>query len=147
MENFNFNANCLNDGREFENVVIAHEILRNNSHIVSRDLSIPECGIEMDIVMDVPLHDMCGKYIKTLRKYAQVKGGKPGEGKRPGAKRTDSVKKAIADGFLLKATKPDSWYTVYFSEEPKQGSYSEAMINTAVLAGVIDEVCYIGYED
>ena len=147
MKNLNFNADCRQDGREFENVVIAHEILKNNSRVVSRDLPIPECGIEMDIVIDVPLQDKSGKHIKTLRKYAQAKGGKPGEGKRPGAKRTDNVKKAIADGFLLKATNPDLWYTVYFSEEPKEGSYSEAMINTAISVGVIDEVCYIGYEN
>lgn len=147
MELLNFNANCRQDGYEYENVVIAHETLNNNSTVVARNLLIPECGIEMDMVLDVPLQDHSGKYVQSLRKYAQAKGGKPGEGKKPGARRTDNVKKAIADGFLLKTVIPNSWYTVYFSEKPKQGSNSDAMINSAVMSGVIDEVCYIGYEN
>jgi hypothetical protein len=145
MQDFNFNSECRKDGSEYENVVIAHEVSNNNSFLVDRNISIVQCGIEMDMILDVPLVDMSGKYIKTLRKYAQAKGGKPGEGKKPGAVRTDNVKKAIADGFLLKSSIPNSWYTVYFSEKPKEGSCSEAMINTAISTGIIDEVCYIGY--
>lgn len=147
METFNFNANCRYDGLEFENAVIAHEILKNDAHVVCRDLYIPQCGIEVDIVLDVPLKDKSGTYTQTLRKYIQVKGGKPGKRKRPGARRTDNVKKALADGFLFKTANPDHWFTLYFSEEPKNGSYSEAMLNTAVSSGIINEICYIGYED
>lgn len=141
----NFNSNCSKDGIEYEDVVIAYEVSSNDSKIVARDFPIPGCGVEIDFILDVPLTSKDGNHSKTLRKYAQAKGGKPGKSRKPGARRTDSVKKAIADGFLLKATDPDLWYTVYFSEKPKEGSASEAMINSAVSSGLIDEVCYVAY--
>jgi hypothetical protein len=145
MSTKNFNSYCLRDGVEFENAVIAHEILQNKSTIVSRNQPIPGAGIVMDVVVDSPLRDGKGAYTPTIRKYLQVKGGKPGISSRPGARRTDNVKKAIADGLLLKSSVPDSWYVVYFSERPSAGSSSDAMINAAVNSGVIDEVQYLSY--
>lgn len=135
-------SNCTSDGKEYEDLVILHEVSNNGAKVVARDILIPGSGVEMDIVYDVPLPD---KSNNSIRKYAQVKGGKPGPRKKPGAQRTDSVKKAIADGILLKIVEPQSWYTVYFSERPKPGSYSEAMINSASGVGIIDEVCYLSY--
>lgn len=142
----NQKATCTEIGLEYENVAIAYEIANNGSTIVARDLPIGDCGIEMDFVADVPLISGNGQYIKTLRKYAQVKGGKPGKRKKPGAQRTDNVKKAIADGILLKINNPDNWYTVYFSERPKSKSASEKMIKSAMESGIIDEVVYVNYE-
>ena len=62
------------------------------------------------------------------------------------AKRTDSVKKAIANGALLKAVKPDAYYVVYFSSKPKPGGSSDQMITTALNHKIIDEVRYIEVE-
>lgn len=141
----NCNSTCSKDGREYEDAVIAHEVLNNGATIVARDVPIPGSGVEVDIIYDVPLRSENGEPAQIIRKYAQTKGGKPGPKKKPGAQRTDSVKKAIADGILLKIADPKSWYTVYFSEKPKKGSYSEAMINSASNMGIIDEICYLGY--
>lgn len=142
----NFNSTCREIGLEYENVAIAYEVKNNGSTVVDRNVPISDCGIEMDFVVDVPLVNGKGNYVKTLRKYVQAKGGKPGEGKKPGAQRTDNVKKAIADGTLLKTVDLDSWYTVYFSERPKFDSCSEKMIRSAVESGVIDEVLYVNYQ-
>jgi hypothetical protein len=139
-------ATCTEIGLEYENVAITYEVSNNGSTVVARDLPIPDCGIEMDFVVDVPLVDSKGRHVKTLRKYAQAKGGKPGKRKKPGAQRTDSVKKAIADGILLKTVNPDHWYTVYFSERPKNGSASEKMIQSAIDFGIIDEIFYVNYQ-
>lgn len=134
----NFNSFCRQEGREYENAVIAHEILTKKAEVIGRDVDIPGSGIQMDVIMADPVNNGTVKFI-------QAKGGKPGEGKRPGAQRTDNVKKAIADGALLKSIIPDSWYTVYFSEKPKSGSSSEFMINTALRVGMVDEVNYLSY--
>lgn len=142
----NFNSYCTRDGREFENRVILHEVEEFNSILISRDTLISNTGVEIDAVMEVPLADKSGSYSKTLTKYIQAKGGKPGAGKKPGAKRTDSVKKAIAEGTLLKQAMPDCWFTIYFSEEPANGSYSDMMIKTALAAGVVDEIKYLKYQ-
>jgi hypothetical protein len=133
----NFNSFCRRDGREYEDVVIAHEILKNKSEVLSRNTLIPGTGVEMDVILIAPN--------QNLVKFVQAKGGKPGEGKRPGAKRTDNVKKAIADGALLKSLIPESVYSVYFSEEPNKGSQSDVMIEAALNAGIIDEVTFMGY--
>lgn len=134
----NFNSFCTELGREYENAVIAHEILSNKSEVIGRDVKIPGTGIEIDVIL-------CNPKENGAIKFVQAKGGKPGEGKRPGAQRTDNVKKAIADGAILKSVIPTSWYTVYFSEKPKKGSQSEVMINSALRGGMVDEVLYLGY--
>jgi hypothetical protein len=74
--------------------------------------------------------------------YVEAKGGNPGDGKRPGAKRTDNVKKAIANGALIK-TIYDIYYVVYFSSKPEPKSYSDDMINLALKHSIIDEVRYL----
>ena len=75
--------------------------------------------------------------------YVEAKGGLQGEGKRPGAKRTDNVKKAIANAALIKSRYPETRYIVYFSDLPKYGSSSHKMLKTAVRAGFIDSVRYL----
>ena len=64
--------------------------------------------------------------------YVEAKGGKSGDKKRPGAKRTDNVKKSIANGALIKAIYKDIKYVVYFSANPEPKSYSAEMIDTAL---------------
>lgn len=78
--------------------------------------------------------------------YVEAKGGNVGDGKRPGAKRTDNVKKAIANGALIK-TSNDIYYVVYFSSKPEPGSYSDQMIKTALKHKIINEVRYLEREE
>ena len=75
--------------------------------------------------------------------HVEAKGGKPGKNKRPGAKRTDNVKKAVANASLIKAIYPDVYFVVYFSSRPKLKTYSREMIDTARAAKLFDEVIYI----
>ena len=78
-----------------------------------------------------------------IRDSGEAKGGNPGGKKRPGAQRTDNVKKAICNGALLKAVNPNARYVIYFSARPKEGNSSDEMIKTALSAGYVDEVRYI----
>lgn len=134
----NCNSLCTQYGLEFEQAVIDHEVNEKKSSIIERNVIIPGAGIQMDML----LYNSSGQ---GKFKFIQAKGGDPNKSRKPGARRTDSVKKAIADGVLLKSTLPGSWYTVYFSEMPKPGSQSERMIETALRAGMIDEVQYLPY--
>lgn len=134
----NFNADCKRDGSEYEEVVLLHEINNNKAEVLGRNVMIPGSGVEVDAILMFPGEGGAIKFI-------QAKGGKPGKSKRPGAQRTDSVKKAIADGTLIKSVIPDSYYIVYFSERPKEGSHSEDMINSAIRSGYLDEVRYLSY--
>ena len=79
--------------------------------------------------------------------HVESKGGKKDDRKRPGAQRTDNVKKAVANGALIKAKYPDIKYIVYFSAKPITSSYSDQMIDTALCHKIIDEVRYIKYND
>lgn len=141
------NFSCTQDGIDFENSVIAHELSTHGSELVARNVPMPEIGIEVDMVLKVPVYGKGGDPCGHITKYVQAKGGRDGLRKKPGAKRTDSVKKGIADGALFKAFEPDGWYTLYFSHAPATGSASEAMISVALESGIINEVRYIGYQN
>lgn len=124
----NFQSESKKSGGDFEDKVF--EELTNLGFIdIQKNVFVPGAGVEIDFLAD-------GKYV-------EAKGGYSGDKKRPGAKRTDSVKKAIANGALLKAVKPEAHYTVYFSSKPKEGGSSDQMINTALQAKFIDEVIYL----
>ena len=83
-------------------------------------------------------------FVADNKEYVEAKGGYEGEGKRPGAKRTDNVKKAVANASLIKVHYPDIYYVAYFSSKPTKGNSSYQMIETALTGGIIDEVRYIG---
>lgn len=123
-----FQAESTKSGGEFEAEVYKDLTLRQYPDI-KRNVFIPDAGIEIDFVSN--------------NVYVEAKGGKSGGNKRPGAKRTDNVKKAIANGSLLKAVYPDSKYIVYFSAKPDPGLSSEIMINLALKHNIIDEVRYM----
>jgi hypothetical protein len=128
----NFQSESKKSGDDFESLVL--QSLSDLGFVnIEKNVFIPGAGVEIDFYAD-NLH------------YVEAKGGYEGEKKRPGAKRTDSVKKAIANGALLKAVKPEAYYVVYFSSKPKPGGSSEQMINTALEANIIDEVRYIEVE-
>ena len=118
--NLNFQSDSKRSGDEYEAVVEAD--------LVNRGF-----GCEVDFVV--------GRNGKIVE-YVEAKGGQRGLKKRPGAKRTDNVKKAIANAALIKCEYPNVYYVIYFSSKPKHGSYSDEMINTALKHGIINEVRY-----
>ena len=97
---------------------------------------MPGTGCEVDFVAS-------GPHMKTI--HVEAKGGRKDDKKRPGAQRTDNVKKAVANGALIKTTYPEINYVVYFSAKPITNSYSDQMIDTALCHKIIDEVRYIKY--
>ena len=123
-----FQAESKKSGDHFEDIVMSKLIDKGYSSI-QKNVFISDAGVEVDFFAD-------GHYI-------EAKGGNNGDKKRPGAKRTDSVKKAIANGALIKAVKPNAHYKVYFSSKPIPNSSSDIMIKVALNAKIIDEVIYI----
>lgn len=127
----NFQAESSTSGDEFESLVYNDLIVRGFT-MIQQDVHMIGSGCEVDFIADA-------------NEFVECKGGKKGFGKRPGAKRTDNVKKAIANAALIKVHYPAIYYVTYFSSRPKPGSYSEEMITTALDSGIIDEVRYIYY--
>ena len=130
----NFQRESTISGNEFE-AAVAQELA--DIHDLDPDeiqkITLPDIGIELDylILTDEGLE------------AGEAKGGRPGPNKRPGAERTDNVKKAICNGALLHQHLPELKYVVYFSAPPKENSSSESMLRTALEAGFISEVCYL----
>lgn len=128
----NFQAESKKSGNDFEDMVL--EDLQRSGHTeIKKHIILKDLGVEVDFAYET-------NYSKV---YVEAKGGERGEKKRPGAKRTDNVKKAIANGALIKATYPDIQYIVYFSDLPKFGSASHKMMKGAVKAGFVDSFKYL----
>lgn len=88
---------------------------------IDRNYCFEDAGCEVDF----------RAHSNDYTEYVEAKGGVAGDGKRPGAQRTDNVKKAIANGALIK-TYNTLYYVVYFSAKPEPGSYSDNMIKIAL---------------
>ena len=127
----NFQSESKKSGDEFEELVY-QDLVSRGFDPIDRNYYLEGSGCEVDFKAHHPIRF----------EYVEAKGGNPGEGKRPGATRTDNVKKAVANGSLIK-TIHDIYYVVYFSAEPEPGSYSDIMINTALKNKIINEVRYI----
>jgi hypothetical protein len=127
----NFQSQSKKSGDAFEELVYADLVDRGFSPI-DRNYCFEDAGCEVDF------RAHSDKYTE----YVEAKGGVVGDGKRPGAQRTDNVKKAIANGALIK-TYNTLYYVVYFSAKPEPGSYSDSMINLALKNKIIDEVRYL----
>jgi len=128
----NFQSESKKSGNEFEDLV-EQDLKSRQATIVGKDFNVKDIGIELDYIADYP----------NKTEWVEAKGGKKGGKKRPGAERTDNVKKAIANGALLKVKHPDAFYVIYFSAPPKPGSYSDRMIETALEAGYVNEVRFL----
>lgn len=129
----NFQSESKKTGDEYERVVWA-DLVNRGFLTIEEDVYMEGTGCEVDFVAwksDGP------------KEWVEAKGGQKGKKKRPGAKRTDNVKKAIANAALIKAKYPHVYYVVYFSSEPKPGSYSDQMISTALDNKIVDEVRYL----
>jgi len=133
MDAVNFQSESKKSGDAFEELVCADLVSRGFNDI-QPNVYIDGAGCEIDfLASDHPWDKI---------EYVEAKGGLDGNGKRPGAKRTDNVKKAIANGSLIKALHPEIYYVVYFSSTPSEG-YSSEMIYTALKYKIIDEVRYL----
>jgi hypothetical protein len=128
----NFQAESKHSGDLFESQVL-EDLGRFGQQDIKKNVVVKDVGCEVDFAYD----------FRGTQVYVEAKGGLQGEGKRPGAKRTDNVKKAIANAALIKSIYPETKYIVYFSDLPKHGSSSHKMLKTAVRAGFIDSVRYI----
>jgi hypothetical protein len=128
----NFQAESKKSGDHFEDIVL-EDLKRSGYKDIQKHVILKDLGIEVDFAYDTT-------YSKV---YVEAKGGERGEKKRPGAKRTDNVKKAIANGALIKSTYPEIQYVVYFSDLPNFGSSSQKMIKKAIAAGYVDAFKYL----
>lgn len=130
-DQINFQSESKKSGDDFESLVLQDLMLRGFTE-VDKNVYMIGTGCEVDFVAK-------GERFE----YIECKGGKEGEKKRPGAKRTDNVKKAIANGSIMKKIYETMYYVVYFSDTPEPGSYSDEMINIALKYKIIDEVRYL----
>lgn len=130
----NFQALSKKTGDEFEKLVL-QDLEDKNFSIINRNVYMPRTGCEVDFV--------AVNNFENVIWHVEAKGGKEGNKKRPGAQRTDNVKKSIANASLIKALYPDIYYVSYFSAPPKRGSYSEQMITLALLKKLFDDVIYL----
>ena len=126
-----FQAESKHSGDEFEDLVL-QDLFRRGFTEIQPNVHMIGTGCEIDFIAD-------------SAEFVECKGGKTGGKKRPGAKRTDNVKKAIANACLIKTMYNNIYYVVYFSSEPVPKSYSEEMLHTALKFGIIDEVRYLEY--
>ena len=127
----NFQSESKKSGDEFEQLVL-EDLMARGFHKIEKNFQFKEAGVEVDF----------RAHHHTRFEYVEAKGGKDGDKKRPGAQRTDNVKKAIANGALIK-TYNSIYYVVYFSAKPEPGSYSDNMLKTAIKYKIIDEVRFI----
>jgi hypothetical protein len=128
----NFQAESKKSGDDFEDMVL-EDLQRSGHKDIKKHIVLKDLGIEVDFTYKTTYDTV----------YIEAKGGERGEKKRPGAKRTDNVKKAIANGALIKADNPKIKYIVYFSDLPKHGSSSPKMIKKAIAAGYVDAFKYL----
>jgi hypothetical protein len=129
----NFQSESRRSGDLFEDLVEG-DLGRIGITQPGKNVTLEDVGVEVDFA-----------YLDSIGRqfYIEAKGGEAKGKKRPGAQRTDNVKKAIANGALIKAAYPEAQFLVYFSELPKFGSSSHKMIKNAIRAGYIDGVRYL----
>ena len=129
----NFQSESKRSGDEFEDLVL-NDLKERGFRFIKKNVYIEQAGCEVDFVAYGPQWPL---------EYVEAKGGRVDDGKRPGAQRTDNVKKAVANGALIKAVLPETYFVVYFSAKPTTGSSSDKMLKTALCHNIIDEVRYI----
>jgi len=103
-------------------------LLTSNGFQLEGKLLMPNLGIEIDQVC---------KNSRGADVWFEYKGSF--QGARPGLLRTDTVKKAIANGALLRHVVPHPPFVVLTSHMPKTGS-AAAMLFVAVELGYLHDV-------
>src|SRR5436190_2893552 len=113
-------------GRQFAEQ--CDELLRNYRFELAGRVLLRDVGVEIDRVATSP----SGQLV-----WFEYKGSV--QGSRPGLLRTDTLKKAIANGALLKAMADRPPFVVLTSHLPEAGA-GLAMLETAVALGYLDDV-------
>jgi len=121
-----FQGASSRQGRQFADQ--CDELLRNYGYVLADRLVLTDVGVEVDRVAIAP---------SGRRVWFEYKGSV--QGSRPGLLRTDTLKKAIANGALLQVVDDRSPYVVVTSHVPEAGS-GLAMMRTALAAGYLDDV-------
>lgn len=96
-----------------------------------RPLFIPDAGVEID----------CTARRNDLTVWVEFKGSWRGE--QPGMRRTDTTKKAIVSGYLLRSAGYTVPYVVLTSHMPAANSAGDTMVRLAVETGAVAAVICI----
>jgi len=125
-----FQAAATAQGRHFSDQC---DLLLNNLgyRLGTRCFRIPAIGIEIDRVATSR---------SGLEVWFEFKGSV--QGRRPGLLRTDTLKKAVANGALLQALQPRQPFVVLTSHKPTTGA-AHAMLTTALSLGLLHDVICI----
>jgi hypothetical protein len=106
-------------------------LLRNTGYEVGSRVLIASIGVEID-------REAVSPEGRTI--WFEYKGSV--QGVRPGLLRTDTLKKAIANGALLRALEGRPPFVVLTSHLPEAGA-GLAMLETAIRLGFVDDVICI----
>jgi hypothetical protein len=126
------------DGKRFE-LQVYYDLLKKfpkSKFYVDKDIHL-DIGIQVDFLV---------KDENNIVQVVEAKGGDHPIRKDGGARRTDNVKKALANASLYKGLNPNSRFVAYFSYPPIPGSDSDKMIENAILLKYFDQVIYINPE-
>lgn len=96
--------------------------------VSTRPFHVPDAGVEID----------CSAAKGGLEVWLEFKGSWRGE--QPGMRRTDTTKKALITGFLLRAAGYEIPYVVLTSHLPVVGSSGDVMVEVALRAGAVADV-------
>lgn len=102
-------------------------VLESEGFELQGRLRLSEIGVEIDRVATRAGRTLWFEYKGSFR------------GSTPGMRRTDTVKKAIANGALLAAIPEHPPYVVLTSHVPELGS-ARAMLDVALRLGLLDDV-------
>jgi hypothetical protein len=124
-----FQASSTVQGANFERQ--CNEVFASHGFVLHGRYVVRSVGVEIDQCAERP------DFGVILIEY---KGST--NGKRPGLLRTDTMKKAIANGALIKDRKGDLQYWVITSHLPESGS-SLAMMRESLSLGYVDRFIHI----
>jgi hypothetical protein len=124
-----FQAAAGIQGRQFAEQ--CDTLLSTYGYAIHARVVLPEVGVEIDRVATAP----SGRTI-----WFEYKGSV--QGNRPGLIRTDTLKKAVANGALLRGLTERQPYVVLTSHVPEERS-GAAMLKTALDLGYFDDVVCI----
>jgi len=123
---FEFQAGATAQGRQFADQ--CETLLRSMGFELSGLLRLREVGVEVDCAATSPRGNLV---------WFEFKGSV--QGTRPGLRRTDTMKKAIANGALVSAIDAHPPFVLLASHLPVAGS-GMAMLQTARRLGTFDDV-------
>jgi len=124
-----FQSDASRQGRQFAQQ--CDGLLESNRYVLEPGLRISDIGVEVDRVAVSP---------SGTRVWFEYKGSV--QGRRPGLLRTDTLKKAVANGALLGALAEHPPFVVLTSHLPVQGS-GLGMLKTALRLGYFTDVICI----